>query len=80
MTNGLSSGETGMNELIGGIARDFYHRIWRHYQAPDSWKWQNLDEFGNRGQGSSSADGDRRMMWVYEQCGPANLRFVDCRK
>jgi hypothetical protein len=66
MTNGLSSAETGMNELIGGIARDFYHRIWRHYQAPDSWKWQNLDEFGNRGQGTSSADGDRRTMWVYE--------------
>lgn len=33
---GLSSGglgftDTGNNAVIGGLAREFYHRVWKHY-------------------------------------------------
>ena len=36
---GLSSGGLGMTDtgnkaVIGGLARDFYHRIWKEYQKP----------------------------------------------
>ena len=42
---GLSSGglgftDTGNKAVIGGLAREFYHRIWQHYQKPEGWKWQ----------------------------------------
>jgi glycine/D-amino acid oxidase-like deaminating enzyme len=42
---GLSSGglgwtDTGNKAVIGGIAREFYHRVWLHYQKPEAWKWQ----------------------------------------
>ena len=68
---GLSSGglgftDTGNKAVIGGLAREFYHRIWRHYQRPDAWKWQQPGEYGNRGQGTPAIDGEQRTMWIFE--------------
>jgi hypothetical protein len=65
-SSGLGWTDSGKKEAIGGIARDFYHRVWRHYQSVDSWKWQKMDEYGNRGQGAPAIDGDRRTMWIFE--------------
>lgn len=65
-SNGLGWTDSGKKEAIGGIARDFYHRVWRHYQSVDSWKWQKMDDYGNRGQGSPAIDGDKRTMWIFE--------------
>jgi hypothetical protein len=68
---GLSSGglgwtDTGRKEVIGGLAREFYHRVWRHYQKDDAWRWQRREEYGNRGQGTAAIDGDKRTMWIFE--------------
>ena len=68
---GLSSGglgwtDTGRKEVIGGLARQFYHRIWQHYQSDDAWKWQKRSEYGNRGQGTAAIDGAERTMWIFE--------------
>ena len=68
---GLSSGglgwtDTGNKAVIGGLAREFYHRIWLHYQRPEAWRWQSREEYGNRGQGTPAIDGDRRTMWIFE--------------
>lgn len=68
---GLSSGglgwtDTGRKEVIGGLAREFYHRIWKHYQSPDAWQWQTHEEYGNKGQGTAAIDGDKRTMWIFE--------------
>src|SRR5690606_28675104 len=43
---GLSSGglgftDTGDKSVIGGLAREFYHRVYEHYQDSASWKWQS---------------------------------------
>lgn len=68
---GLSSGglgwtDTGDKEVIGGLAREFYHRVWQHYQNPNAWRWQRAEEYGNRGQGTSAVDGAKRTMWIFE--------------
>jgi len=68
---GLSSGGLGFTDIgdksvIGGLAREFYHRIWRHYQKPEAWRWQKREAFGNRGQGAPAIDRDKRTMWVFE--------------
>jgi hypothetical protein len=68
---GLSSGglgftDTGNKAVIGGLAREFYHRIWTHYQSPDAWKWQRREDYGNRGQGTPAIDGEQRTMWIFE--------------
>ncbi len=68
---GLSSGglgwtDTGNKAVIGGLARDFYHRIYLEYQNDATWKWQKKAEYGNKGQGTPAMDGDNRTMWIFE--------------
>ncbi len=68
---GLSSGglgftDTGNKSVIGGLSREFYHRVWLHYNDPAAWKWQKQDEFGNKGQGTVAMDGENRTMWLFE--------------
>jgi len=68
---GLSSGglgftDTGNKEVIGGLAREFYHRIYLHYAADSAWRWQKKEEYGNKGQGTPAIDGADRTMWIFE--------------
>jgi hypothetical protein len=68
---GLSSGglgftDTGNKVVIGGLARDFYHRIYLEYQKQETWKWQKQSEYGNQGQGTPAIDGENRTMWIFE--------------
>lgn len=78
---GLSSGglgftDTGNKAVIGGIARDFYHRIWKHYNQSSAWKWQKKESYGNKGQGTPAVDGEQRTMWIFEPHA-AELVFED---
>lgn len=68
---GLSSGglgytDTGNKAVIGGLARNFYHRVWGEYQKSETWKWQKTEAFGNKGQGTVAMDKDERTMWIFE--------------
>ena len=68
---GLSSGglgftDTGNKSVIGGLSRDFYHRVWKKYQQSEAWRWQKQSEYGNKGQGTPAMDGANRTMWIFE--------------
>ena len=68
---GLSAGglgwtDTGRKEVIGGLSRDFYHRVYNHYQTEDAWQWMKKEEYGNVGQGTPAIDGENRTMWIFE--------------
>lgn len=68
---GLSSGglgftDTGDKSTIGGLSREFYHRVWLHYNNSASWVWQKQSEYRNKGQGTVAMDGENRTMWIFE--------------
>lgn len=63
---GLGFTDTGNKAVIGGLAREFYHRIWKHYDKPEAWRWQKREEYGNKGQGTPAIDGTQRTMWIFE--------------
>ena len=68
---GLSSGglgwtDSGDKSVIGGLARDFYHRVWQAYQQPGAWKHEAREKFGNKGQGTVAMDAGSRTMWIFE--------------
>jgi hypothetical protein len=63
---GLGWTDSGNKAVIGGLARQFYHRIWKHYQEPSAWSWQKVDEYGNRGQDTTAMDPSQRTMWIFE--------------
>jgi hypothetical protein len=65
-SGGLGYTDTGNKSVIGGLSREFYHRIWLHYNDSAAWVWQKHSEYGNRGQGTVAMDGENRTMWIFE--------------
>ncbi|GAA5505080.1 FAD-dependent oxidoreductase [Novipirellula caenicola] len=65
-SGGLGWTDTGNKSVIGGLSRDFYHRIWKAYQQPEAWVQQSPQEYGNKGQGTLAMDGKNRTMWIFE--------------
>ena len=63
---GLGWTDTGKKEAIGGLSRNFYHRIWQYYNKDEAWIWQKREDYGNRGQGTKAVDGSKRTMWIFE--------------
>ena len=68
---GLSAGglgwtDSGNKAVIGGLSREFYHRVWQRYDRAESWNWQRRGEYGNKGQGTPAIDGAERTMWIFE--------------
>jgi len=65
-SSGLGFTDSGNKSVIGGLAREFYHRIYNYYQKPETWRWQKKEEYGGKGQGSPAIDGQSRTMWIFE--------------
>lgn len=65
-SGGLGFTDTGNKTVIGGLARTFYHRVYLHYDKPESWRWQRKEDYGNKGQGTPAVDGENRTMWIFE--------------
>ena len=63
---GLGWTDSGNKAVIGGLSREFYHRVWRQYDQPAAWRWQRREEYGNKGQGTEAMDKDARTMWIFE--------------
>jgi len=63
---GLGFTDTGDKSVIGGLSRNFYQRLYDHYQKGASWNWQKRSEYGNKGQGTPAIDGAARTMWIFE--------------
>lgn len=65
-SGGLGWTDTGKKEVIGGLSREFYQRVYDKYQEDDAWKWEDRADFGNQGQGTPAIDGEFRTMWIFE--------------
>ena len=63
---GLGFTDTGNKAVIGGMAREFYHRIYKKYQQEHNWEWQEKADYGNKGQGTPAIDGEQRTIWIFE--------------
>ncbi len=64
--SGLGWTDTGNKAVIGGLSRNFYHRLFNHYQEESAWMWEDRSEYGNVGQGNVAIDGEFRTMWIFE--------------
>lgn len=64
--NGLGWTDSGNKAAIGGLGREFYHRLWKHYQDTDAWRFQPLGDFKFRSQGPSDLRSEEPTVWVFE--------------
>jgi len=65
-SSGLGWTDAGKKHVIGGLSRDFYHRIWEKYSDTSRWVWQGRAEYGNRAQGGRAIDAETQTMWTFE--------------
>lgn len=63
---GLGWTDSGNKAVIGGLSREFYHRVWQHYDGPAAWRWEKREAFGNKGQGTPAIDTTGRTQWIFE--------------
>jgi hypothetical protein len=57
--NGLGATDSGNKAVIGGLAREFYQRIKKHYDDPAAWTFQARDDYA----AYRAADD---AMWMFE--------------
>ncbi|WP_353137919.1 FAD-dependent oxidoreductase [Pseudopedobacter sp.] len=67
-TSGLTATDMNRNDMVGGLAREFYQRIHSYYLNPAVWKNQNRDEFFIKSLKRTyrGKNDERQMQWVYE--------------
>ncbi len=69
-TGGLGATDIGNKAAIGGIAREFYQRVARHYAQDSAWTSEKREEyFARRGGGQTKASnltGADATMWTFE--------------
>ena len=50
-SSGLGWSDIGSDAILGGLSREFYHRLYLHYRKPEAWVHEPRDKFANKGQG-----------------------------
>lgn len=69
-TSGLGWTDVGLKATIGGLSLEFYQRIYRYYQCPKAWKWQDpVDydaEYGYPEDRNSIVEETSQAMWAFE--------------
>lgn len=65
-SGGLGWTDTGNKDVIGGLAKEFYQAVYRHYQDDASWNFQQREKYGDRAQGHRASDAEAATMWVFE--------------
>jgi len=65
-TSGLGWTDLGNTAILGGISREFYHRLYLHYQQGSAWNWQSRESFGNAGQGGPALNDTLEIASVFE--------------
>ena len=66
-SGGLGATDSGNRTVVGGLSREFYHRLWQYYQRDEAWTFQKMPrENGIPGQGGRGIDNATETMWVFE--------------
>jgi hypothetical protein len=65
-SGGLGYTDSGNTAAVGGLSREFYHRIYQKYQSNDAWRWEKKEHYANEGQGTKAMLHDEQTMWTFE--------------
>jgi len=64
--SGLGWTDTKDTNCIGGLSREFYHRIWLYYNNPDAWVYQSRRSYNVSWQAGSGIQDSTETMWTFE--------------
>jgi len=64
--SGLGWTDTKDANCIGGLAREFYHRIWLYYKNPGAWVYQSRSSYNPGWQAGPAVQDASQTMWTFE--------------
>ena len=64
-SSGLGYTDLGDVAILGGLSREFYHRLYLHYQDPVNWNWESQN-LVMPGQGGPGFDATNEVASVFE--------------
>ncbi len=62
-SGGLGATDIGNKAAIGGISREFYQRVRKHYSRPENWTREKASDYRS---GRASEQGQEDAMWTFE--------------
>jgi hypothetical protein len=65
-SSGLGFSDIGNPAILGGLSRDFYHRIYQHYRNDAAWDREPRAKFKNVGQGTLAFDSKTELASTFE--------------
>ena len=67
-SGGLGATDIGNKAAIGGIAREFYHRVAQHYARDDAWRFEKRDDYLKAKSSRTPPDlsSPETTMWTFE--------------
>ena len=65
-SSGLGWTDIGNRAILGGLSREFYGRVYRHYQNDSAWVHQERDQYPKKGQGAPTFDPSTKLASVFE--------------
>jgi hypothetical protein len=76
-SGGLGATDIGNKAAIGGVSREFYQRIKKHYDAATSWKQEKPESYRS---GRNSEQSKEDSMWTFEPSVAERLFDEMCRE
>ncbi|MBT8038523.1 MAG: FAD-dependent oxidoreductase [Verrucomicrobiae bacterium] len=65
-SSGLGWTDIGNPAILGGLSREFYHKVYKHYEDDAAWKQQKRAAFSDKGQGTKAFDSATELASVFE--------------
>ncbi|MFK7909208.1 MAG: FAD-dependent oxidoreductase, partial [Akkermansiaceae bacterium] len=65
-SSGLGWTDIGNDDILGGLSREFYHELYKHYQRPEAWAYQDREKFANKGQGQPALNDKKKLASTFE--------------
>jgi hypothetical protein len=65
-SSGLGLTDIGNTAILGGLSREFYHRVYQHYQNDAAWNHEPRAGFKNLGQGTVGLNPATKLASIFE--------------
>ena len=65
-SSGLGWTDIGNDAILGGLSREFYHELYKHYQKPEAWTHEDRENFPNKGQGGPALNDKKKLASTFE--------------
>ncbi len=75
-SSGLGATDIGNKDAIGGMAKEFYHRLYLYYRNEDVWVYQSRGQY-KEAEGKTIEDWDKRQTWWKFEPSVAESIFED---